>query len=140
MDEFLNIDTPENVIFGYEIAGIGSRFLAALVDTILIVILQAIAYGSLFLIVNLLGAESEILGFGAAVVIALATFIAFAFLWGYYIFFEIQWNGQSPGKRLAGLRVIRRDGTPITLTESVIRPPSKGTNEESLNFDHLDIG
>jgi len=31
------------------------------------------------------------------------------------------WNGQSPGKRWTGLRVIRADGTPITLSESFIR-------------------
>ena len=121
MDEFLNIDTPENVIFGYEIAGIGSRFLAAMVDTVLIILLQLIAYGLLIIIVGLLGFDDAILGFGAAIIVALGTFLAFAFLWGYYIFFEIQWNGQSPGKRMAGLRVIRRDGTPITLTESMIR-------------------
>jgi len=43
------------------------------------------------------------------------------FFWGYYIFFEMLWNGQSPGKRWVGLRVIRTDGTPITLSESFIR-------------------
>jgi uncharacterized RDD family membrane protein YckC len=47
--------------------------------------------------------------------------VAFAFFWGYYIFFEMIWNGQSPGKRWVGLRVIRTNGTPITLTESIIR-------------------
>lgn len=36
-------------------------------------------------------------------------------------FFELTWNGQSPGKRWAGIRVIRRDGTPVTLIESIIR-------------------
>jgi hypothetical protein len=35
----LSIDTPENVVFDYEVAGIGSRFLAALVDTLLILLL-----------------------------------------------------------------------------------------------------
>ena len=75
MDEFLNIDTPENVIFGYEIAGIGSRFLAAMVDTILIVVLQAIAYGLLLIIVGLLGVDDTILGFGAAIIIASGLYV-----------------------------------------------------------------
>src|SRR5215510_11634669 len=48
----------------------------------------------------------------------LASFVLF---WGYYIFFEMLWNGQTPGKRWVGLRVIRTDGTPITLSESFIR-------------------
>ena len=38
-DQFLRIDTPENVAFGYEVAGIGSRFLAALIDIIVITLL-----------------------------------------------------------------------------------------------------
>ena len=47
--------------------------------------------------------------------------IAFAILWGYYILFEIVWNGQSPGKRWQGLRVLRLDGTPVSASEAVIR-------------------
>ncbi|MBC7287208.1 MAG: RDD family protein, partial [Armatimonadetes bacterium] len=44
----------------------------------------------------------------------------FVFL-GYFIIFEMLWNGQSPGKRAARIRVIRDDGTPITFVESAIR-------------------
>ncbi|MCI0552028.1 MAG: RDD family protein, partial [Anaerolineae bacterium] len=57
----------------------------------------------------------------SAWVYAVLGMIAFIFYWGYYIFFEIFWNGQSPGKRRVGIRVIRTDGTPITLSESLIR-------------------
>ena len=118
LDDFLAIDTPENVVFGYEVVGIGSRFLAALVDTLLIAALQFLVNGVLLLILanfySLLGGEENW-------ILAIVGLIAFAFLWGYYILFEMLWNGQSPGKRMAGLRVIRADGTPITLAESVIR-------------------
>ena len=41
-EETLDIQTPENVAFGYQVAGIGSRFLATLLDTFLIVILQVV--------------------------------------------------------------------------------------------------
>lgn len=116
--EFLNIDTPENVVFDYEVVGIGSRFMAALVDTLLIIVLQAIAYlASFFILANLTEWQDSWGGWIAAVF----ALITFALLWGYYIFFELWWNGQTPGKRLTGLRVIRSDGTPITLTESIIR-------------------
>jgi hypothetical protein len=54
-------------------------------------------------------------------VLAVSGLISFIFLWGYYIFFEMTWNGQSPGKRLAKLRVICVDGRPVTLAESLIR-------------------
>ena len=121
MDEYLNIDTPENVVFGYEIAGIGSRFLAAMIDTLLILALQVVAFGLLAAVFAAGNLNDTLLELGAAVLVAASSFIAFAFLWGYYIFFEIWWNGQTPGKRVAGLRVIKRDGTPISLTESLIR-------------------
>lgn len=116
-DEFLSIDTPENVIFGYEVVGIGSRFMAALVDTAIIVVLQIVANLTLVLVlVNLLEVDT-----GAGWVTAVFGLISFVLLWGYYIFFEMLWNGQTPGKRLTGLRVLRTNGTPITLTESIIR-------------------
>jgi uncharacterized RDD family membrane protein YckC len=121
-DETLRIDTPENVIFGYRVAGIGSRFLAALVDSTLIVVLQFVVNIGVFLVARYLfnfslGGDET----GFAWLLAAFGLVAFAFLWGYYIFFEMIWNGQSPGKRWVGLRVMRLDGTPITLSESIIR-------------------
>lgn len=114
-DEFLNIDTPENVIFGYEVVGIGSRFMAALVDTLIIVLLQIVA------IVGMQFVFGDAFGDLGNVLIGIYILLSFALLWGYYIFFEMRWNGSSPGKRTVNLRVIRRDGTPITLSESIIR-------------------
>lgn len=117
-DEFLNIDTPENVVFGYEIVGIGSRFMATLVDSLIIgIILVIVILTVLFITGNFLDPE----GIFSSVVLGLLGLMAFLFVWGYYIFFELYWNGRSPGKQLVGLRVIRRDGTPVTLAESVIR-------------------
>ncbi len=118
-EDYLSIDTPENVAFGYKVAGIGSRFMAALVDTIIIVILQIIVLFALLLLANLIPAQFEDAAFGW--VIAIFGLLAFAFFWGYYILFEMIWNGQSIGKRWVGLRVIKTDGTPITLAESIIR-------------------
>jgi len=117
-EETLDIQTPENVAFGYQVAGIGSRFLAILADTAIIVLLQVVVVVVFFVILNALG---ELNGQLAAWVYAVLGIIAAIFNWGYYIFFEMLWNGQTPGKRWAGLRVIRADGTPITLSESLIR-------------------
>jgi uncharacterized RDD family membrane protein YckC len=113
-DDFLNIATPENVVFGYEVAGIGSRFLAAMVDTILIIIAEFILF---FVLALGLRRLEEI----SPWITALGGLLAFAILWGYYIYFELAWNGQTPGKHWAKIRVIRTDGMPITLAESVIR-------------------
>jgi uncharacterized RDD family membrane protein YckC len=114
----LQIDTPENVTFDYDVAGIGSRFLAALVDTILIALLDIILIGASYLLNDTL----QLLGEGdSSWLIAILSMIAFIFFWGYYIFFEIYWNGQTPGKRWVKIRIIRLDGTPVTAAEVVIR-------------------
>ena len=119
-DSLFSVETPENVAFGYEVAGIGSRFLAALIDTIFIAILQIITNFVIFFIIRnfLLQLENEQL---AAWGVAIFGLISFGLLWGYYTFFEILWHGQSPGKRLIHLRVLQSDGSPVTLTESLIR-------------------
>jgi len=124
----LKIDTPENVTFDYSVAGIGSRFLAALVDTFIIGLLQVIVFGTLLWVLSQMenvslfdsssgSSDAKFLYWVFGIMILLS----FVFYWGYYIFFEILWNGQTPGKRLVSLRVIRLDGTPVSASEVVIR-------------------
>lgn len=118
-EQDLSIDTPENVFFNYKVAGIGSRFLAALLDTFLIFLLEFVI--SIFLIwplTTLLERSFENISNWLVAIFAMLTFGIF---WAYYIFFESIWNGQTPGKRRVGLRVIRTDGMPIRFTDSVIR-------------------
>lgn len=119
-EETIDIDTPENVAFGYQVAGLGSRFLATLLDTLIIGLLQIIVVVAFLVVITRLEnteAGAELSGW----VYAALGLVTFLFYWGYYIFFEMLWNGQSPGKRWTGIRVIRTDGTPITLSESFIR-------------------
>jgi len=119
-EETLDIQTPENVAFGYQVAGIGSRFLATLLDTLIIIFLQVVILVARLLLQSAFD-RSGLSGTLSPWVIALFGLISFVFYSGYYVLFEMIWNGQSPGKRLVGLRVIRRDGTPITLSESLVR-------------------
>jgi uncharacterized RDD family membrane protein YckC len=119
-DETLDIQTPENVAFGYQVAGIGSRFIASLLDTLLVVLLQIVVIVVATLIINAIE-QSPLADSLSAWVIAIFGVILTVFYWGYYVLFEMLWNGQSPGKRWVGLRVIRADGTPITLSEALIR-------------------
>ncbi len=123
LDDTFQIETPENVAFGYTIAGIGSRFLAAVWDTFLLVLLQLLVYIIILFVAysqgDLFDPAESTSGPGLfTIILGLLSFILF---WGYYIFYEMLWNGQSPGKRWVGLRVLRVDGTPITLTESLVR-------------------
>lgn len=118
-DETLHIDTPENIVFDYQVAGLGSRFMAAVVDTILLVLTLLLVNLALWAILDSLGVSLFDTENGWA--FALTTLVQFAIFWGFYILFETAWNGQTPGKRWMNLRVIRSDGTPVTLTEVVIR-------------------
>jgi uncharacterized RDD family membrane protein YckC len=119
-EDTLAINTPENVAFGYQVAGIGSRFLATLLDTLIIAFLQIIIFVVVVVVANTLDHAALQKSFSAWAYAIIGS-VAFVFFWGYYIFFEMLWNGQTPGKRWTGLRVIRADGTPITLSESLIR-------------------
>ena len=42
-------------------------------------------------------------------------------IWGYSALFEAFWNGQTPGKRLFNIRVIKDSGRQITLFEALAR-------------------
>jgi uncharacterized RDD family membrane protein YckC len=118
----LNIETPEQVDLHFPIAGIGSRFIAVLLDTIF----QLIAYALLILSIYLLtknSADSTVHNSKRADEWITAAVILFHFLlyWGYYALFEAYWKGQTPGKRLMKLRVLKDSGRSITLFESMMR-------------------
>ena len=51
----------------------------------------------------------------------MAVFVLFAIYWGYFAFFETIWKGQTPGKRYAGIRVIKESGRPINAFEAIGR-------------------
>lgn len=121
MDEQLTISTPEQVAFQYEMAGIGSRFVAALLDhLILFVILLLLSIAAITVNISAIfaGAEGEAVSY---LVLAVLTIILFLIIFGYFIVFETVWNGQTPGKRAGRLRVIRHDGQPIRAGEAIIR-------------------
>lgn len=122
----LNIETPEQVDLHLPIAGIGSRFLAILSDTIL----QLGALLLLFMTFALIGSSSWAQRqstpshhSSTSDKWALAIVILFFFLlfWGYFSLFEAFWNGQTPGKRLLKIRVIKDSGRQITLFEALAR-------------------
>jgi uncharacterized RDD family membrane protein YckC len=114
----LNIDTPELVEIEMPLAGIGSRFIALLVDYLI--------WGAAFFVLGLLAtiflpgieAFSKI---SAQWAVAIVIFIIFLFNWGYFTLFEAFWNGRTPGKRVARIRVIQRSGRAIGLFESMAR-------------------
>lgn len=120
MDEHLTISTPEQVAFQYEMAGIGSRFVASLLDHLILVtalILINCAFYGLALGAIMRSADESVV----YLVLAIITLVSFTLFWGYFVLFETIWNGQTPGKRAGRLRVIRRDGQPVRAGEVMIR-------------------
>ena len=117
----LRIDTPEQVALELPVAGIGSRFLAIAIDTLLqaalafLVVAVVLLSGAGLSLVSLVPASWRSVA-PAIVVIGL-----FSIYWGYFAVFEIVWRGQTPGKRAAKIRVIRDTGRPIDAWASLIR-------------------
>lgn len=116
----LSVETPEAVAFSYELAGIGSRGAAIVIDTVLLVLLVAVEGG----VAALAGLLVDAAGLAdAAMPWIIGTFIlvAFATYWGYFVFGEVVRGGRTPGKRYMGIRVVRDDGGPVRFTDSVVR-------------------
>jgi len=108
----LEVETPENVTLDLELAGVGSRALAALID------LAILGAWSLAVVV----ASSVLATFGNAPMVAAVTVLVLSLSFGaYFVLFEGLRNGQTPGKRLLGLRVVRETGHPITMGAAVVR-------------------
>jgi uncharacterized RDD family membrane protein YckC len=128
MDRNLDVRTPESVELTYHLAGLGSRFLAVLVDqSIQIAILIAI-FAGLALAGSHAGShlveprrDAAYERFIGALAVAIVVFVLFAVLFGYFIVFEAFWNGQTPGKRLLGIRVVRDGGFPLDIGAAVVR-------------------
>jgi uncharacterized RDD family membrane protein YckC len=109
--------TPENIPLQMELAGLGSRFGALLLDIILIC-LVLIPLWLLIYPVTLVALGASGLTSVMTAIFIIATFL---FLFGHFIVFELIWNGQTPGKRFLGLRAIDDAGFPITIFQAATR-------------------
>jgi len=113
----LELETPERVAVTLELAGLGARAFAWLADACCILLLWLtvlVAYsvsGDLF-------RELQALGWLGQLVALVSVFLAG---WGWDVLWETLAGGRTPGKRLAGIRVVREDGGPPGLVESLVR-------------------
>jgi uncharacterized RDD family membrane protein YckC len=107
LDERIAIETPEGVGLELTLAGLGSRFIAVLIDSLL---KGVVLLGLYFALVR----EGD-------VGLALFSIGSFLLFYGYDVLFEVLAGGRTPGKRWSGLRVVTRDGRPVGLVASAIR-------------------
>lgn len=106
-DADIRIETPEGIELVMPLANPLARGYAFAIDfAIRVIIITVLAVG--------LGGLGEV---GEGVLLVLIFFIT----WGYFVIFELLWDGASPGKRLLKLRVVNDDFTPINFSASLIR-------------------
>ena len=109
LDDRVTLATPEGVALELILAGLGSRFLARLLDTLIqIGLIIALAVGI---------AAFHSRGWLQAVTIVLVFLILFA----YDIVFETLNHGRTIGKQAAGIRVVGRFGEPVRFLASAVR-------------------
>lgn len=126
-EETLIIETPERVQLAFGLASIGNRFLAVAIDhfiqylTIFLVAWAAFSFTRWGDVGNDSGGAYGALQQAPKWTIAVLIIVLFLIFAGYFVIFEWLWNGQTPGKRLLKLRVIREDGRPVTFWEALAR-------------------
>jgi uncharacterized RDD family membrane protein YckC len=117
--------TPESVELEFTLAGIGSRAYALMVDYIVLGLCLT-GFLTLWAFVGFQAIDSLTSWMGADVrlgtwMLAITILVSFAIYVGYFVFFETIWRGQTPGKRLERIRVVRDDGQPIGLGQATLR-------------------
>jgi uncharacterized RDD family membrane protein YckC len=114
----LQIDTPEQIALELPLAGIGSRFLALAIDTVI----QFLIYFFGIIVFGLVTLGAFVFEWAPkSIGMAFYVILIFCVYWGYFALFEIFLKGQTPGKKYAGIRVIKDTGRPINAFEAVTR-------------------
>jgi uncharacterized RDD family membrane protein YckC len=125
MDRKIDVRTPESIAFRYDLAGLGSRFLAVFVDLLLQIVLALLLFWGLETLASHAPHGATHTGavehFAESIAIGLLIFIVFLIFYGYFMLFEAFWHGQTPGKKLLGIRVVRDGGYPLDFGGSVVR-------------------
>ncbi len=112
--QHLEVETPEHVTLDLEIAGIGSRALAAILDMLILV---GCLFGAFVALSILVGFGFTLGSWGSAMLLL----GGFAVWTGYFIFFEGLRRGQTPGKRIVGIRVLMDTGHAVTPAAAAVR-------------------
>ncbi|HEY9645792.1 MAG TPA: RDD family protein [Chroococcidiopsis sp.] len=121
----VTLQTPESVELEFSLAGIGSRAFALLIDyhilgltLVIFLVVWSILSNQLLNYLEQLDVDYSI---APSWLLAIALIVCFVIFVGYFVFFETVWQGQSPGKRLAKIRVIRDDGRPVRIGQATMR-------------------
>lgn len=122
MLEFDRIETPQNVELIRPLAGMGTRLFAGLIDQLLFVLVLVFLYIfiALFYATNPIQYMRTMYEVNS-LLFSFLILLFFTIYWGYYMFFEFFWNGQSIGKRYMKIRVVKQEGGAVEFSEIAIR-------------------
>lgn len=115
-----HVKTPENVTLEFELAGVGSRGVAVIIDTVI----QSVILFFIALIVVLLSGDGYfdlLFTEENTLYIVLSLLLIFVIQFGYFLLFEFFTKGLTPGKKIVGLKVIMANGEPLSFTAALIR-------------------
>ena len=116
----VTIETPEQIDVALEIAGVGSRFVAQLIDWLLKWLIIFVLFLLAVIPLQLLNADWSIQTL-KSVLGAMLVLCVYCILLGFDIYYEVRHNGQTPGKKFAGIRVLREGGAPLDFRSACIR-------------------
>ncbi len=119
----LRMETPEQIDVDMELAGLGSRFLAMIVDVALKTLVTLLLILIVSMIVSIIAAVGPTEFFRRQSYTVLAVIVAAlgTFWMAYGVFFEVRWNGQTPGKLVARIRALKTSGAALDFTAAGIR-------------------
>ena len=126
LDNTIEIVTPENIAFRYQVAGPFRRLPAYLID----LVIRAVMFIAGSIILSIFFGLVGLPGIGFALTLVLW----FALEWFYGGLFETFWNGQTPGKRMMRIRVLSVDGQPINGLQAVLRNVLRALDQQPVVF------
>ena len=110
-DTDLIVATPERVSFDYQVAGLGTRAIAQVLDLLIVV--------GLLLAVYFVALAVSLAGSSIAVIVGVIG--GFVVIFGYFWVSEALWSGQTIGKKAFRLRAVGDRGEPLTFAQAGIR-------------------
>jgi len=123
LEKEVMVEGAENVAISFKLAGLGSRIMAGILDYLIQLIPVMFLTFMVFIIASY-GATSGRDMFSVSslyIISALIMVLSFLIYWGYFIIFELIWQGQTPGKKVMKIKVIRDDGRPLNFMSSFLR-------------------
>jgi len=118
------LELPEEIDLQVELANVGSRTLAILVDVAVGGLVLFIVYALTLLLAHDV-ADDWLTKLSSNALKTVLILLIFGLQWVYFNLFEWLWNGQTPGKRLLHLRVIKVDGSPVSGIDVLLRNLSR---------------